>query len=195
MFEIECIVNRLDRLFVFCGLATIVSVQDGALIRIRLFQSHVDHPGTLVVVDIGADLANDLGVAVAVQEIVLDLKVLAQRNQNTLCRLKVLAVGHAGHIHGERDREVERVEGGLVRDDELVLVERELVEVHMRFRRNQEVQLLAELGLERHLVHEIHDVDIVGLAAKVFAQKVVDGRLDHKRVIDGNVAHTLLPTG
>lgn len=38
-----------------------------------LLERGTDEPGALVVLNVGADLANDLGVAVAVQVVVLDL--------------------------------------------------------------------------------------------------------------------------
>ena len=59
-------------------------VEDLALLRGGLGKGLVDQPRALVVLDISSNLANGGGVAVAVQVVILDLEVLAQRQENAL---------------------------------------------------------------------------------------------------------------
>lgn len=53
-----------------------------------LVKSLVDQPGALVVLNIGTDLADDLGLAVAVEVVILDLEVLAEGQENILSLLE-----------------------------------------------------------------------------------------------------------
>lgn len=58
------------------------------LLRGGLVKGLVDQPGALVVLDIGTDLADDLGLAVAVEVVILDLEVLAEGQENILSLLE-----------------------------------------------------------------------------------------------------------
>lgn len=53
-----------------------------------LVKGLVDQPGALVVLDIGTDLTDNLGLAVAVEVIILDLEVLAEGQENILSLLE-----------------------------------------------------------------------------------------------------------
>ena len=92
--------------------------------------------------------------------------------------------------HGEGDGEVEGVVRRLVHDDEVVLLERELGQVDVVLGRSDQVDQLAELGLERRLEEELEQVDVVRLLAEVLLQQIVDRGLEHERVVDRNVADT-----
>jgi hypothetical protein len=52
------------------------------------------------------------------------------------------------NAHGESDGEVERVEGSLVDDDQVMLLERELGQVDVVLGGGDQVDELAELSLE-----------------------------------------------
>lgn len=85
-------------------------------------QGGVDDPAALVVEDVRPDLAQRLWVGVAVEEVVLDLEVLAHRDEDLFGVLVGCFLGDAGHLHGQGDGKVEGVEGRLVDDDERVPV-------------------------------------------------------------------------
>jgi hypothetical protein len=53
-----------------------------------LVKGLVDQPGALVVLDIGTDLADDLGLTVTVEVVVLDLEVLTEGQENILSLLE-----------------------------------------------------------------------------------------------------------
>lgn len=95
-------------------------------------------------------------------------------------------------MHGQGDGEVEGVVGGLVLDDEGVLLDRELVQVNVVLGGSDQVQELAELGLVGGLVEELEQLDVVGILLEVLLEEEVDGRLENEGVVDGNVADTLL---
>jgi len=69
----------------------------------------------LVVLDVGADLADDLGVSETVEVVVLDLKVLAHVEKDHLGLFELRRVlGLTGHDHCHRHRQVERVVRSLI---------------------------------------------------------------------------------
>lgn len=82
-------------------------VEHLALFRRRDPERDVDEPSALVVEDVGADLADQLGGAVAVEVVVLDLEVLAEREEDVERRLVRGRVGDAREVHRKRDGEVE----------------------------------------------------------------------------------------
>lgn len=126
-------------------------IKHSPLLLRRHPQRNIDQPPTLVVQNIRPNFANQLGRAIAVQVVVLDLEVLAQGQEDVERRLVRGGVRDAGLVHGEGDWEVEGVEGGFVDDDEVVLGEGELAEVDDVFGRGDEVDELAHFGLVRRL--------------------------------------------
>ena len=82
--NIELVVDLLDGNNVDLVAAAVVGVEDLALLGGSLVEGLVYQPRALVVLDVGADLANDLGEAEAVQVVVLDLEVLAQGQEDLL---------------------------------------------------------------------------------------------------------------
>lgn len=96
--NIELLEDLLDSNNVSLVAAAVVGVEDLALLGGGLGEGLVDQPGALVVLDVGADLANDFGQAVAVQVVVLDLEVLAQGQQDLLGLLEGGLVLDAGLI-------------------------------------------------------------------------------------------------
>ena len=87
-------------------------------------EGRVDAPRALVVQDVRADLADLLRRARKVEVVVLDLEVLAERQEDVQrelvvvrIRLVLLLDGEAAEEQREGDGEVERVYRGLVEDD------------------------------------------------------------------------------
>ena len=116
--------DLLDPCLRLCVLAAIVGVEDRALGGARVREGRVDAPRALVVQDVRADLADLLGRARKVEVVVLDLEVLAERQEDVQrelvvvrIRLVLLLDGEAAEEQREGDREVERVYRGLVEDD------------------------------------------------------------------------------
>ena len=92
------------------------------MFRSRDPERDVDEPATLVVEDVGSDLSDEFRSTVAVEEVVLDLEVLAEREEDVERGLVRVRVRDAREVHRERDGEVERVEGRLVDNDQVVPV-------------------------------------------------------------------------
>jgi hypothetical protein len=94
--------------------------------------------------DISTDLANEGRVTIAVKVVILNLEILAKRNQDIVALLEgfftvdaslmiwravvqqawphivVFVVGLTHHVQSKDDGKVEGVESGLVNDDELM---------------------------------------------------------------------------
>lgn len=189
--DVGLVENILDALLTFWVLLAIVIVEDLTLLRGSVLKGNVDVPGALVVENVGADLANLLRGTITVEEVVLNLEVLAHGEENVEGLLVEGFVGDTGHAHGEGDGEVERVEGSLVDDDEVVLLQRELGEVDRVFGGSDEVNELAELGLEGDVVEEFEEHAVIRFGAEVLLEQKVDGGFQHEGVVDGNVADTV----
>ena len=80
-------------------------------------------PTALATLHSAHTLANHLRSAVAVQVVILDLKVFAQRNKNVKRMLVCVLVRETAHAHRESHWQVKRVEGRLVDDNEMMLLE------------------------------------------------------------------------
>lgn len=197
LLQLHVVVKLLDDLLLGIVLLAVVLLEDLALLGGGKLQGLVDQPGALVVLDVGADLANVLGQAKVVEVVVLDLEVLAEGDEDVLCGLQVLGGGNVQHVERQGDGEVEGVVGGLVDDDEAVLFHGEVVEVDDVLGRGEQVAELAELGLERALVEELDELDVAGVVAEVLLEDDVDAGLEQERVVDGDHADALLavPTG
>lgn len=96
------------------------------------------------------------------------------------------------HVHGEGDGEVEGVVGGLVADDEGVLLNGETGEIDIILGSGDQVQELAQLGLVGGLVEELNQLNVVGILLEVLLEEEVDGRLEDERVVDGDHSNTAL---
>lgn len=192
LLELQVVVELLDDLFLGVVLLAVVVLEDLALLGGDDLEGLVDEPGALVVLDVGADLANVLGQAEVVEVVVLDLEVLAEGDEDVLCGLEVLWGGDVEVVEGEGDGEVEGVEGGLVDDDEGVLFEGEVVEVDAVLGGGEEVAELAELGLEGRLVEELDELDVAGVVAEELLEDHVDARLEDEGVVDGDHADSFL---
>ena len=89
------LVHLLDLGFALGVLATVVFIEDRALFWGRNGQGGVDVPRALVVEDVSTDLANHFGGAVAVEIVVLDLEVFAERNEDGEGEVVCCLVGDA----------------------------------------------------------------------------------------------------
>lgn len=197
LLQLELVKHLLHLGLLLRVLAAVVLIQHLALLRGAAGDGLVDQPRALVVLDIGADLANDSWVTEVVQVVVLDLEVLAQRNQDVVSLLEVLRGGTLQVQQRQGDGQVEAVVGGLIGDNEHVLVHREVVQVNVVLRGGDQIAQLTQLGLPGSLVEELDNVDIGRVGAEALLQDEVDGRLEHEGIIDGDQVDTLMaiPTG
>lgn len=171
-------------------LDTVVLVKNLALLSVGLLKGLVDDPAALVILDVGTDLANDSGVTVAVEVVILNLEVLTKRKEDVFSLLEVLGRVNASHVHGKSNRKVEGVESSLVSDNVRMLLKRKLGKVNFIFRGSEKIKKLTKLSLEGNLVEEFNKINVVGLLLEVVFKKNVNGSLEHKSVVDGN--HTNL---
>lgn len=190
LLKLELVKELLNPCLGLLVLLAVVLFQHLALLGCDLLQRLVDQPRALVVLDIGANLAERLGVGEVVQVVVLHLEVLAHGDEDVFGLLEVGGGGFAGEVHGEGDGEVEAVVGGLVDDDERVLLQAEVVKVNVVFGRGEQVAGLAQLGLEGDFLEELDEVDVGGVTAEVLLEEDEDGGLEHEGVVDGDHADT-----
>ncbi len=188
LFQLQLLKHSLDPPLLCRILAPVALVQHPPLLRARLLERLVDDPGALVVLDVGADLANGLGGAVGVEVVVLHLEVFAEGDEDGLGGLEVGGGGELEVVEGEGDGEVEGVVGGFVDDDEAVLLRGEVGEVDVVLGGREEVAELADFGLEGGGVEELEHVDVGGVGAEVLLQEDVDGHFEHEGVVDGDHA-------
>lgn len=192
LLQLQLIKDFLDLGLLLLVLAAVGGVQHRTLLRGSPGNGLVDQPRALVVLDVGADLANDRWVTEVVQVVILDLEVLTQRDQDVVSLLQGLRGSHLQIEQSQGDREVETVVGGLVGDNEHVLLHGEVVEVNIVLGGGDQITELTELGLPGGLVEELDQVDIGGVGAEALLQDEVDGRLQHESVVDRDKADTLV---
>ncbi|KND93990.1 hypothetical protein TOPH_01615 [Tolypocladium ophioglossoides CBS 100239] len=184
LLEAHVVVELLDDGLLGVVLLAVVVLEDLALVGSGDLEGLVDEPGALVVLDVGADLANVLGQAKVVEEVVLDLEVLAEGDEDVLGLLEVLGGGEVELVEGEGD--------GLIDDDELVFLHGEVVEIDRVLGGGEQVAELAHLGLEGGLEEELDEVDVGGVGAEELLEEDVDGRLEDEGVVDGDHADAVL---
>lgn len=192
LLELHVVEELLDNGLLFIILLAVVLLEDLALLRGSNLEGLVNEPRALVVLDIGADLANVLGETKVVEVVVLNLEVFAERDEDVLGLLEVLGGGEVELVEGEGDGQVERVVGRLVDDDKLVLGHGEVVEVDLVLGGGEQVAELAELGLVGDLVEELNEVNVGRVSAEELLEQGVDARLEDEGVVDGDHADTLL---
>lgn len=95
-------------------------------------------------------------------------------------------------VQGQSDGEVEAVVGGLVGDNEHVLLHGEVVEVDVVLGGGDQVTQLAQLGLVGGFVEELDEVDVGGVGAEVLLQDNVDAGLEQEGVVDGDQTDSLV---
>lgn len=127
----------------------------------------VDDPRALVVLNVGADLADRLGGAVRIEEVVLHLEVLAQGDENVAGLAQVRVGGKLEVVQRESNGQVEAIEGGLVDDDKGVLVTGEEAQVNVILGGRNQVAQLPDLRLEGGGVEKFHQVPVGWVGTKV----------------------------
>ncbi len=192
LLQLQLVIQFLNHLLVLAVLLAIVLIQSLALLRRGDLKSLVDQPRALVVKDIGADLANVLRVAEVVEVVVLDLEVLAERDEDSLALLQVLLSCDTELVESERDWEVEGIVCSLVDNNELVFLHAEVVQINLILWRSQEVAGLSQLGLEGDFMEELDEVDIRRVLAEVLLEEGVDCGFEHEGVVDGDHADAFL---
>lgn len=173
-------------------LAAVGSIQELALLGSAALDGLVNEPRALVVLNIGTDLANEGWVAEVVEVVILDLEVLAKRNEDVVGLLEVFLGGQLQVHKGQSDRQIEAVVSCLVGDDEHVLLHGEVVEVDVVLRGGDEVTKLTQLGLPGGLVEELDHVNVGGVRAEALLEDEVDTRLQHESVVDSDQTDTLV---
>lgn len=197
LLELQLLEDLLHLRFHFFILAPVALVQHLALLRVSALEGLVDDPAALIVLDVGADLADDLRGAVGVEVVVLDLEVFAEGDEDAVGLLEVGRGGEGEVVEGEGDGEVEGVVGCFVDDDEAVLFGAELREIDVVLRGGEEIAELADFGLEGGGVEEFEELGVVGVGVEVLFEQDVDGGFEHEGVVDGDHAdfRELVPAG
>ena len=173
-------------------LATVVVVKHLALLGCAALDSLIDKPRALVVLDISTNLTDEGRVTEVVEVVVLDLEVLTQGDEDVLGLLEGFGGSESKVDKGQSNRQVEAVVGGLVDDDEHVLLHGEVVEVDVVLGGGDQITQLTELSLEGGLMEELNEVNVGGVRAEALLQDHVDSRLQHEGVVDGNQTNILL---
>lgn len=169
-------------------LATIGDVQGLALLLAAALQRLVDHPRALVILNISTDLPNDGRIAVSVEEVVLDLEVLAEGDQDVVSLAEVFGGGELEIVQSESDGQIEAIIRGLVGDDEHVFFHGEVGQVDIVLRGGDQIAQLAQLRLPGGLVEQFNEIDVGGVRAEVLFENHVDAGLEHEGVVDGDQA-------
>lgn len=197
LLQLELVKDLLDLGLLLLVLAAVGGVQHRALLRGSPSNGLVDQPGALVVLNVGTDLANDRGVTEVVQVVILDLEVLTQRDQDVVGLLQGLGGSDLQVKQSQSNGKVEAVVGGLVGDNEHVLLHGEVVEVDIVLGSGDQIAKLTKLGLPGGLVEELDEVDVGGVGLEALLQDQVDGGLQHEGIVDGDEANTLvaIPAG
>ena len=93
IFQIDLFIHLLD--FSLCRfiLLAVIVFEGLSLLWARAFEGFVDEPRAFVILNIRADLTNDLRDTEAIQIVVLNLKVLSCKQEDLLRLLKVLRRG------------------------------------------------------------------------------------------------------
>lgn len=188
LLELQLLEDALDFGLHILVLAAVAVVEQFPLLGVRALEGLVDDPAALVVHDIGADLADDLGGAVSVEVVVLDLEVLAQGDEDVVGLLEVPRRGEGEVVQGEGDGEVEAIVRGLVDDDEAVFLGGELRQVDVVLWSRQQVAELADFRLEGGGVEDLEEAGVGRVGAEVLGEEDVDGGFEHEGVVDGDHA-------
>ena len=80
------------------------------------------------------------------------LEIFSQRNEDIFCLLQIVGCSQLEVVERQGDGEVEAVVSGLVRDDELKLLQAEIRQIDVVFGRGDEVAQLSDLCLEGDFV-------------------------------------------
>eukprot|EP00619_Florenciella_sp_RCC1007_P022058 CAMPEP_0205947154 /NCGR_PEP_ID=MMETSP1325-20131115/69418_1 /ASSEMBLY_ACC=CAM_ASM_000708 /TAXON_ID=236786 /ORGANISM="Florenciella sp., Strain RCC1007" /LENGTH=157 /DNA_ID=CAMNT_0053318255 /DNA_START=861 /DNA_END=1334 /DNA_ORIENTATION=- len=151
--KVKVAVELLDHLHLGVIPVAVVLLKDGLLLgRSDVMVCVAEEPAALFVLDVGADLADLLRSAVAVQVVVLRLEVDAHHHEHLARGVVRLAVFDAEDDHRERDRRIERVEGSLILDDKSPPLNTEVLEGEVHA---QGVEQLAALRLEGCLEEQV----------------------------------------
>mmetsp|Transcript_144674 Transcript_144674/g.463560 ORF Transcript_144674/g.463560 Transcript_144674/m.463560 type:complete len:235 (+) Transcript_144674:160-864(+) len=183
LLQAQLLVQILDVLLFLRANLALAVVLDQVLLGLgcAVFVEGVgEQPAALLVLDVGADLAQLLRVSKGIQEVVLCLEIDAHEHQSLPRRVVGCPIPHSDDQHREGNRQVERVEGRLVLDKQCPPLGCEFLELAIR---TDGVQELAALGLEGRLQEEIHKPDKVGLLPKMALQGLVDKHLYHQEVV------------
>lgn len=192
LLEIQLLVEGLDLGLKSVILTAVGLVEDLALLDIAALEGLVDKPRALVVLDIGTNLTNDFGVAIGIKVVILDLEVLAQRDKDVVGLAEVARGSTLEVEQGQGNRQVEAVIGGLVGDDEHILLHGEVVEVDLILGGGDQVTELTQLSLPSSLMEEIDEVGVGGVRAEVLLKNDINRRFEQEGIVNGDQTDTFL---
>lgn len=161
-------VQLLDHSLLLLVLEAVVGFEDGTLSSVRLVQSSDHEPRALVVLDVGTNLADDAGIRVAIQVVILHLEVLTHDEENLTSLSVGRGRGDATHDESASHRQVEGVESCLITNDLGVTLHGETVQILRAAKRlGGEVEQLAEFSLARGLEEEVDELVVVHLQEQI----------------------------
>lgn len=197
LLQLELIEDSLYFGFELTVLATVGGVERLALLGCGSLQCLIDQPRALVILNISTDLSNDCWVTEGIQVVVLDLEILAKRDEDIVSLAEVLLRRKLEVVQSQGHGKVEAVISSLVGHDEHVLLHGEVVQVDIVLWGGDQVAQLTQLGLPGGLMEELHKVDVRGVRTEMFLENDVDTGFQHESVVDCDHAHALLavPTG
>mmetsp|Transcript_12055 Transcript_12055/g.23688 ORF Transcript_12055/g.23688 Transcript_12055/m.23688 type:complete len:227 (-) Transcript_12055:461-1141(-) len=188
LFQLEVLVNPLDGglSFLILDAVSVVRLQRSSLFLGHHLESHHQQPGAFVVEDVGPDFAYDLWLAVAVEEVILDLELDSHGNTYLLSATQHLLGGQATGNQCRRGREIERIEGRLVLDDPRVVFHGEGIKNALLALRllGHRVQHLSHLGFQADIVKQLHKRDVL-LSIEVLLDQIEQERLQDQSIVDG----------
>lgn len=182
-FEIDLPVDLFDFLHARRIVDAVVLSKDLStrIVDRQAFHRLNDQPGTFPFLDVRADLARPSDVAVAIEIIVLDLKVIADVQENRF----QLRIVDERRQRTDRQAEKDRKENGVIRrlpgDDSEVMFFGE--EVNGReFTRGLQIETLTDDRPLKDLVKEMIDFHLIG---KMSTQESERRRIQIEGIIDG----------
>mmetsp|Transcript_13850 Transcript_13850/g.28584 ORF Transcript_13850/g.28584 Transcript_13850/m.28584 type:complete len:397 (+) Transcript_13850:60-1250(+) len=176
---------------------SIVLVQKGPLIVVgKLVVGLGKEPSAFLVGNVRSDLAQDFGGGVAVQKVVLGLKVDSHLDQNLTRSVVGGLIRDTRERHGKGNTQIKAVKGRLVLDYKVPALGSQILE---RQDIAQSVTELPQLGLQSRFQHEIHELELeVCVVSKVSLEDLEDKGLNGDGIVDGNVPgipDALVPAG
>mmetsp|Transcript_25710 Transcript_25710/g.55883 ORF Transcript_25710/g.55883 Transcript_25710/m.55883 type:complete len:263 (-) Transcript_25710:787-1575(-) len=148
-----------------------------------------EEPAALLVLNVGANFPELVGIREGIQIIILSLEVHSHQNQDFTGDIERLRVALTRDYHREGDRQVEGIVGGLVLHKKRPPLWCQFLQLAVC---TQGVQQLSALRLEGCLQEEIHEPNEVWIFPKVSFKHLVDEHLDHEEVVSSEETHVRL---
>mmetsp|Transcript_2142 Transcript_2142/g.5043 ORF Transcript_2142/g.5043 Transcript_2142/m.5043 type:complete len:399 (+) Transcript_2142:175-1371(+) len=195
-FKIQFIVHLLDLGNLGIVPSAVIVSQGLALLVVGPLEGLHDEPGALGILDIRTDFANHGRIAVAIQNVIGDLKVLSHDAANIASRLVGLGIGNLRCDHAHGNGQIETVKGRLVLDDFLISLQSEASQIDGRCRRSgriehggvnglrREIQELSKFGILNDIQEQFDQEVIIWLLSKVLLEQSKDEILQNETIVD-----------